>query len=299
MTLSLSLDNLTSRQVRNGIVGFGGVRRLAVNATTTHEAEEGGLLGVYNAINKFGNSLMVGTLKLLWQGASFSWAAFWGATVQAYHYIQNFNWNATDAQLDQQIKDAEIALRGAQGSLAGQSLGFAVCGLIPTATIAVFNEPLALHMMSELGEEAAEEIAQSLASLVRLQISATARRGFIALFKNHRSLLRSAVRGFAQGLVSVGIFTQEAVDKMEKKRNEPWTLAEAMDDSIDSIKDPGDRAYAENFWDEFEDSCIEAGFIIAGAADGYFAQTKAATQSVLGREHIIEIEPIRNGEATP
>lgn len=233
---------------------------------------------------------MAGTLSALWQGAVFSWQALWGAAVQAYHYIWNFNWNATDAELDQQIKAAEVALRGAQGSLAGTSLGFAICGLIPTATIAVFNEPLALHMMAELGEEAAEEISQSLANLVRLQISATARRGFVAVFKNYRSLFRSGARGFAQILVYRGIFTQEAVDKMDKKRNEPWTLSEAMDDSIDSIKDPGDKAYAENFWDEFEDSCIEAGFIVAGAADSYFAQAKAANQSALGTEHIIEIE---------
>lgn len=198
--------------------------------------------------------------------------------------------------IEAQIKQAEIALAAAKGSLVGQSLGYSICGLAPAATIAVFNQPLALYMMKELGEEAADDIAASLANLVTLQIQQNARVGFLALFKNHRNLIRGAAIGFANLLVRVGILTQKSVDKASKERNKPWSIASALEDSIESIKDPVDQAFYEELWDELADSCIEAGYIIASSADSYFAQQKMANESVFGTERIVEIQPVRNAD---
>ncbi len=296
MSLSISLNSLASRAARKVAAGSSGIRRIAINATTATQEDDNPVSSVYNAIERFGQSLMRGTLQAFATLFQISWSALWGQTVSLGLFLINFNWNSTDQQLDQQIKQAEIALAAARGSLAGQSLGFAICGLIPTATIAVFNEPLALYMMKELGEEAADEIAASLANLIRLQFNLQARQVFTALFKNYRTLLRGAAIGFANVLVAMGILTQESVDKANKNRNEPWSFAGAMEDSIDSIKDPVEQAYAEEFWDEFQDSCIEAGFIVAGAADSYFAMQKMANQSTLGDYGVVTIEPIRDND---
>jgi hypothetical protein len=298
MTLTLSLNSLGSRTARIAAAGSNGIRRIAVNATTTHEDENNPLASIYEGIEKFGQSLIRGTLQAFGNLFSFSWSKLWGMAVSTGLFLINFNWNITDQQIDEQIKQAEVGLAAARGSLAGQSLGFAVCGLIPTATIAVFNEPLALYMMKELGEEAAEEIAQSLANLVTLQLQQQVRRGFFALFKNYRTLFRGAAIGFANILVSAGVLTQDSVNKANENRNKPWSLAGALESSIDSIKDPSEQAYAEEFWDEFQDSCIEAGFVVAGAADSYFAQQKLANQSLLGEYGVITIEPTRDANDT-
>lgn len=295
MTLALSLSNFGSRTARIASAGSAGVRRIALYATSTEENEDG-LTSFYNGIERFGQSLMRSALNFLGNVLKFSWSGLWGQITRGGLFLINFNWNITDTQIDEQIKQAEIALASARGSLAGTSLGFAVCGLIPTATIAVFNEPLALYMMKELGEEAADEISSTLASLVSLQLQQTIRRGFFALFKNYRTLFRGAAIGFAQILVGAGVLTQDSVDKANKKRNEPWSIANALEDSIESIKDPIQQAYAEEFWDEFQDSCIEAGFVVAGAADSYFAMQKLANASILGTERIVEIQPIRDEE---
>jgi len=294
MPLTLNLSALSSRATRLASTGNAGVRRIAALATSSEEDDDGILSSVYNAVEKFGQSLMRRALTILSGIFTFSWSKFWASCTSAVRFVLNFNFNATDDQLDQQIKQAEIALAAAKGSLAGQSLGFAICGFLPAATIAVFNEPLALYMLKELGEEAADEIASSLATLVQLQVQQAARQVFTSLFKNYRTLFRGAAVGFAQQLANIGIFTQDSVDKANKNRNQPWSIAGALEESIESIKDPALQAYAEELWEEFGESCIEAGFIIANSADSYYAQQRIANESMFGSEHTVEIELSRN-----
>lgn len=293
MGLTLNISNLSSRATRLASTGGVGIRRIAAIATTDND-DEGVITSVYNAVERFGQSLMRNALNILVGIFTFSWAKLWASATSAVRFLLNFNFNATDTQLDEQIKQAEIALAAAKGSLAGQSLGSAICGFLPTATIAVFNEPLALYMLKELGEEAAEEIAASLANLVTLQIQQGARQAFTALFKNYRTLFRGAAIGFAQGLVNVGVLTQDSVDKANKERNKPWSIAGALEESVESIEDPALKAYTEELWDEFGESCIEAGFIIANSADSYYAQQRMANEAIFGSEHTVEIELSRN-----
>lgn len=300
MGLEIVVDALKSRKIRQAVTGKngGGLRKLALNAVSDKKDDEGNFLSaVYNGIERFGQSLMSVTKGLLGGALSFSFTKLWSWCVSAYLFVFHFNWNATDKELDQQIKQGEIAIAASKGALIGKSLGYAVCGLIPTATIAVFNEPMALYVMKELGEEAAEEIAQSLATLIGLQLKQWRNQIFINLFKNYRSILRPAAIGFANLLVKAGVLTQDSVDKANKNRNEPWSFAGALEDSIDSIKDPVEQAYAEEFWEEFGDACIEAGYIVAGGIDSYLAQAKLAQANhPLGEEKIVEITLDRSAD---
>lgn len=295
MPLALNLSSLSSRAIRIASSDRG-VRRIATNATASLDKPEEGLASVYNVVAKFGKSLMSFAWNALKALLAIDWKKVWQGIVGGVRFLLNFNINIDDKAIEAQIKQAEIALAAAKGSLAGQLLGTAICGIVPAATIAVFNQPLALYMMKELGEEAAGDIAASLGNLVKLQIQQTARVGALALFKNHRSLVRGAAIGFANMLVRVGILTQESVDQANKERNKPWSIASALNTSVESIKDPEAQAFTEELWEELADSCIEAGYIIASSADGYFAQQKMANESVFGTERIIEIEPVRKVE---
>lgn len=297
MPLTLVSSALKSRTVRQAIVGTaaGNMRELSLNATYDQSDDSGNVItSIYNGIERFGQSLIQLTLRGLKGLFNFSITGIVNWCVRTYFFLMNFNWNSTDAQLDEQIKQGEIALAAQRGGLRGKALGFAICGLIPTATIAVFNEPMALYILKELGEEAAEEIASSLSSLISLQITQWTRMTFINLFKNYRSILRPAATGFAQILVSAGILSQDSVDKANKKKNEPWTFAGAIDETVESIKDPIAKADAENFWEDFQDACIEAGYIVAGQADAYIAQQKMHSMNIKtalkGKEKVIEID---------
>lgn len=292
MTLALNLASFSSRAIRTASTQGQNVRRIATSGTAREDDGAGGFFDIFNGALKFGASL----LSAVWKGlnfVAFSFSALWGQIQRGALFLWNFNWNISDKQIDDQIKQAEVALAASKGSLAGQSLGFVVCGLLPAATIAVFNEALALYIIKEVGEEAVDEIAGGLANLISLQFQQTVRQTFFALFKNYRTLFRGAAIGFARSLVAVGQLNQVDVDKAIKNRNQPFTFASLKDEQIEAISSPIDKAYWEEFWDEFQDSCIEAGFIVASSADGYFAQQKMATQAALGTEHLIEIQPIR------
>jgi hypothetical protein len=299
MVLALSLKDLPSRAARVVAVGNEGVRRIAVNATSNKEDGNGDVFSIYNGIEKFGQSLMRFAFARIADFFRIDWRKVWQQVTTGVRFLLNFDINTTDKQIDEQIKQAEIALAATKGSLAGQSLGFAICGLLPTATIAVFNEPLALYIVKELGEEAIEDISGTLATLVQLQIQQNSRKAFFNIFKNHRDIVRALLIGVAQVGVFFGQISQEQVDKANKERNKPWSIAKALEESIDEIKDPIDRAYAEELWDELGESCIEAGYIVANSADSYYALQKMANQNMLGTERIIEIQPVRNpDEAT-
>jgi hypothetical protein len=168
-------------------------------------------------------------------------------------------------------------------------LEWLICGVAPTAAIAVFNEPLALYVLKNVGEEAAEEIAGYAANFIRLTLLKTVKSAFVEIYKNYRSILRPAALGVAQLLVNFGILLQESVDKANKNRNEPWTFAGALEETIDEIKDPIQQAEAEEFWEELGEACIEAGYVVAGSLDFYFAQQKLANENILGNEKTVEI----------
>lgn len=293
MALTLTLSSLSSRAARIASTGSSGIRRIAIHATTSTSGEDDTLKNIYDGLLKFGAGLLKGTFVALGAIINFSWTAVWQACTQAYFFLFNFNWNVSDAELDAQIKAAEIGVAAAKGRLAGQSLGYAVCGIIPTATIAVFNEPMAMYIMAELGAEAAEELSASLASLLKLQFQQQARGAFISFFKNYRTLLRDCVGATAQTLVDLGVITEESMAKLYTNRDKPWSFSGALEESIESIKDPAEQAYAEEFYDELQDACLDAGFIVASGIDSYMASQKISNETFFGSERVIEIIPNR------
>lgn len=295
MPIAIVLASLASRATRIASVGSTATRIIATSASSDNNDDDGNFISkIYNGVIKFGKGLMQKLFSTFSNILKFDWGTLWAQITRGVVFLLNFNWNISDADLDAQIKQAEIGLASAQGTLVGTALGYAICGAVPAATVAVFNQPLALYMMAELGEEAADEIADSLTALVSLQLQQFIRIGFSAIFKNYRSLLRGAAIGVAQILVAAGVLSQDSVDKANKNRNEPWSIASALEETIEDIDNPVEQAYAEEFWDSFGEACIEAGFIIANSADSFFAMQKMSLQAASGSERVIEIQPNRS-----
>jgi hypothetical protein len=67
----------------------------------------------------------------------------WNFAVKAITFVYNFNWNVTDAELDQQLEAKLNALYGMTGSVAGQLMGYFVCGALPGAVAFAFNPAVA------------------------------------------------------------------------------------------------------------------------------------------------------------
>ncbi|PIG90817.1 hypothetical protein [Gloeocapsopsis sp. IPPAS B-1203] len=275
MSLVIRLADLASRTERQYATGAEGIRRFANSGMVSRQGRDGGDATFWDGLARFGASLFA---ALTWQppwASMFSLTNLWSKAVATYQFLFNFNWNATDDQLDQQIKQAELAVAAAEGGARGAFVGYLVCGVAPTAAIAVFNEPLALYVLKNLGEEAAEEMAARIGALIQLQIRKTAITAFINIFKNNRALIRSAALGFTKLLQIAGVpIDDEAINKANEQRDQPWSIATAMEDTIDRIEDPAQRIRVEEFWEEFGEACIEAGYIVAGSTDSWIAQQR-------------------------
>lgn len=275
MTLALKLATLGSRLVRTAITGSG-TRRLAARRVATSPTGGGALSG----LKRFGNSLLKGIGDFFKGLGEINFAAIWSKCVSAYKFIYNFNWNITDKTLDAQIEQGKIAIAGALGGTFGSALGYAICGGVPTAALAVLNPSLALHVLDDLGEAALDEVAGHVANLINLTLQQTARMGFAHIYKNMRSVLRPAALGVAQFLVDKGVLSQASVDAANKKKGEPWSFASALDQTVDDIKDPLKQNFLEDFYEELGEACIEAGYVVAGSLDSLYSGGIGTTRTV-------------------
>lgn len=275
MGIILSLSALGSRVERKLIAGQNGIRTFSQTGLITKQARSGGQETFWDGLARFGASILaLATWKPSW--LNFSFANIWSNCVNAYHFVWNFNINATDQQLDAQIKQQEIAIAAAKGTLRGTFVGKLICGIAPTATIAVFNEALALYLLEKVGEEAAREVVNLSANLIRLQNRQIATAAFYNLFKSNRAILRAAVLDFAKALQFFKVpFNNESIEKANKQRDQPWSLGTALTDSIEKISDPAERIEATEFWQQFGSSCIEAGYIIAHGLDSWILEQRA------------------------
>lgn len=279
MTLSIALSSLGSRIARSSAVP-GGIRRFATSGLVAFSSSGSSLpQKLWNGFLRFGNSLIANILNTLSFRINFS--ALWSWFHSKVTFLLTFNWNITDAQLDNQIKQAETQLASATGALVGGTLGWLVCGVVPGTAIAVFNQPLGLYVLSEVGEEAAEEIAGYVANVISARSNLQQKKMFAKMFKNHRSLLRGTASGVAKSLGHFGILNADVVAKLEKNKNEPWSFATAVEETIDAMKDPKQQAFWEEVVDEFADSCLEAGYIVANTLDSVLYQ-QAATNVNMG-----------------
>jgi hypothetical protein len=174
--------------------------------------------------------------------------------------LLNFNFQATDESLDEQVTAAQNGLWGIVGASFGGILGTALCGIIPGAAVVRIN-PAKLAAIKEVDEELYEEIMPQLKKLIMGTVNVAKKIGFTQIYKNVRKVIKSQsplIRNFSPSLANT-------IEKWGEKGSKPWTINSAVEEKIESIPDEGIKAYYENLWEEFVDSCTEALFVMSTA----------------------------------
>jgi hypothetical protein len=174
--------------------------------------------------------------------------------------LLNFNWNATDVQLDAQVKVAQNNLWGVAGATLGTLLGTTLCGIIPGAAVVRVN-PAKLAAIKEVDEELYEEIMPAVNSLIMATVNVARTKAFTEIYKNTRQWIKSQspfLRNFSP-------FWADVVDAWGAEKSQSWTINSAIEKSIESISDAGIKNFTENLWEEFVDSCTEALFVFSTA----------------------------------
>ncbi|MGB3761273.1 MAG: hypothetical protein WBA07_33680 [Rivularia sp. (in: cyanobacteria)] len=295
MSLTLAIKSFASRSTRKSATG-GKIRKFAANAGSKVKKEPSGFTAkLWDGFAKFSVSLLGEVWGLLSGFVSWSATAIWGTIIAAKEFIFNFNWNPSDAQLDADIKNAFNALPGIVGSVLGKATGYIACGAIPTAIIFSFNESLGYHIFKELGEEALDEFAGEIANIVRITFRAVGVSAFAFAHKQIRTLWRETDDNFKKRLESAGL-NKKYVEDAISERNKPFIIRQKLDQRVESIKSKPLKDFVENFLDEFDSGCVEAGYVVAGGIDSYVAQQEAGKDILQGKSQNIEVEVDENGK---
>lgn len=301
MGLSLVLSALESRSVRTEIAGSTGIRTIgsisASDKKSWFDTILKGLKAVGGWLVKAVGWLLGGVLSKM----NFNFTGAFQTMIQSISFAYNFNWQQTDAQMDQYLKNLKIQLASVAGGTFGNSLGYLVCGVIPSAGVMLFNEPLGLYLLKEVGEEALEEFLSNLQVLVFQSLNYKIQKEYIERFKATRAWIKKTLSN--PDSIQSKLFKKVAGDKLYgavqtwgDEGNKPWSIRQYVEEKIDSIKDPELQAFIEEAYDEFLDACMEAGYIIAGGLDNWVLQQRQANQNILGQERTVELYPDRTIE---
>lgn len=280
MPISLSRSNLVSRATRVAVAGSSRLRSLNLSPKLASNTEDGS--GSGNAIQqaiRFISSIgrkLGGFLSRVIKGLSVSVSSIFGLVVNASQALSQFDWNASDKEIQAQIQGRNIQLAstwgGAVGAgvgwIAGIGVGYGLTVLCPV----IGSGSLARLAAGETTIEALEEMRVTTANALRVTAATVS-----------TSLL---LGGYMKFRKSLGINPAD---------NAPsWTISGQIEKKVDSIKNPIIKAFVEEFVDEFFDSFIESGYVFAYELDSQLAASRAARNA--GVERRIELIPDRQAE---
>lgn len=287
--LQIIAKNLKSRKVRKKSVGSSGKRKFAGNvAKSQKDGDKGGIGQFFSSVGQFASSMISKGIDAVTGFLNFSLSALWGGVVSAFTFAYNFDWNISDQDLDQQALGSFAELGSGFGSLTGTALGWLSCGALPATAIASFNPSLGVLVKQQVGPAAMEAIASEFGNLLQSSANALGKYAFAYLYKNLRNFVRGTDQEFFDKKLSEGVDIKE-LKKAMADRKKPFILSQKVEDKISKIKDPFLQNFASSLIDNLGESCVEAGYVIAGAADDYFAKQKLSRNPLLGSETTIEV----------
>lgn len=297
MPITFSVQDLTSIAVRNQSIAQFGKR--IVPSLEGYDAQ-GNDSGANSLIKKVWNlgkkvSGMIGNFVtgLL---SNFSISGCWSWLVQTTQFIYNFNWNATDKDLRQQIDQQWNALAGMAGGLVGNALGYFACGFVPGAITFCFNEALGAKVIKNVAEEFIEEFCENLSQLASSSFRLGTQILLTELFINVRKIIKSNSAAIAKFFG--GERLKKMIDAWGNEGSKPWSFSQKVEEKIESIDNQALQNFTEEMIEEMGDACVEAGYIVANTFDAAIAEEayKQQNMPILGKMKYLEVKPNRKDD---
>ncbi|MEH2381138.1 MAG: hypothetical protein V7K27_20000 [Nostoc sp.] len=215
---------------------------------------------------------------------SWTFTKLWGGFCVAVSFIWNFNWNITDAEIAASTDNSFVAVAGLVGQAIGKTLGYLICGALPTLSILAINpvvfESIAPQITEELLEKLSQEYAVVIAQSARLFLQA----GFLNLYGSIRRAFRGSDDDLKNRLKAAGANEKKITEELEA-RHKPFVISQKIQEGIDTITPRALHALVDQAYQEFGMACAEAGYVVAGALDAYVFQ-----KNLTRNEGLIEIQ---------
>ena len=269
--LSLARSGLKSQIVRELV----GERTLDIFTSLGGNEEPGGG-GILGGLMNLGTRLSGFLTQAAMRGLSWAVNNLWEMIVEASIEIVTFDWNQTDAAIRESIEQNNIQMFAALGSLAGTgTVWLASAGIAGLAAMKfpVSRRKFALAIAQEGGVEIRSALQGFLMQSRDLMTRNTVMSGFLTARK---------MRLF--GLAPI------------TDQREPWSIAEAVEDWVQSIDNARLRAFTENFIDAAVESIIEVGYVVSYTIDDYYGAQRLANNAAFGPQKKVLLTPNNQAE---
>lgn len=290
MPITIARNTLLSAAARAQV----GTRRLNLSNSITRSGGESGL-GGGNGILNFARRL-VGFISRVIRFVAISVSEIWGWIVERTTALAQFNWNASDQQMIGGMRARNLAVAGAWGTVAGSALGWTtsiVLGVGVSMVVPVIGgAALAKLMAANVAQEALQEVSATLVNALRTTLNATASNLSVTAYIKFRRWVKSQPRALLRGIFGER-FGDAVKDQWGAEGAPAFTIAGQIEEAIERIPNEFIRTFVENAADEFFDSLVEGGFIVAQQLDEAILQARAGTNQALGDERTVIITPDR------
>lgn len=317
--MEIELGSLLSR-AKAKVTRPGGIKNLLTGFTSNIQAKSqgyGGLLGwVFRGVGSVLGWFLKGAWSLVIKVISWSFSTAISWVQQTFNFIWTFDWNASDEQLDTNVKSLYQGLLSQAGGTLGASLGWLVGGILPGALVFVFNEPLGVYLLNHVGQEMIEELLPQIGALIQATLRTLTRHLFTATYKRLRKRLVGAnefktlsdtqIAAKYQAEVDAGRMTaeqaKEAVERGQRLRDaaksgferKPWSFQKKMEEFQEKYIPKNLQDAAEEFREEFSEGFWEGLYVNASALDEYVAKQRLTRPAVLGTQTGVRITFNRN-----
>ncbi|MEH2244593.1 hypothetical protein [Nostoc sp.] len=266
---------MTSRAVRSAAVPNG--KRVVVNPASAST-------GFFAFLGTAAESLVKGLFGFLAKSISWTFTALWTGIVIATSFVMNFNFNITDKEIHDSMDNSFVTISGLLGQAAGKTLGYLVCGAVPTIGLMVISPEIFESIAPKITEELLGMLASEYATIITQSGRLLLNSGFLWLYGSVRRAFRGSDQDLKNRLKAAGANEQKINQELET-RHKPFIISQKIQESIDSISNKNAKAFVDQAYQEFGMACTEAGYVVAGALDNYFYQKRLAND-----ENLIEIE---------
>lgn len=217
--------------------------------------------------------------------------------IGSINYLINFNWNATDEELVQQLLSSTGMIGSQIGGAIGNFAGFLFFGSIGSLVAYRFNPLLRVKVLWDEGEEALDELCSNVSTITRNIALFLIQAQVVAAFAAIRWVLKTVLANpnsplAAWGTKIFGSGFTKAVKNWGEKGSKPWSFAKKTEDFLNTLpnwlQDP-----IEEFMEEFWDAGQEALYIAAGDIDEYIAEQQIERTIRNGPFEAVEVMPNR------
>lgn len=234
--------------------------------------------------------------------ASWSMSKLASMFIAVKNFIWTFDWNISEESLLKALENQKLVWYEQLGETIGEGLGWVVCGLIPSASLLMFNKPMAYYVLSEVGEEAYDELVGSVGNLLKTTRLHKQNEAFTHLFIATRWLVKNAANDDSDTLL--GGVIGKILDQFPKlkegaktwgdKGGKPWILSNKVEEAIENAPIGEEwKAFLEGLVEGFGDSCDEAIYAFANSYDSFLASQASIKAAENGQPNTVLITPNR------